>query len=96
MLFQIVPLSQRSGVLEWCQNTQPLSSYLINAHRRYYPEDFPVKHCRELVRVSTCREMRHECLVCRFNCKDDFKVLVMVAVAVIVVVVIKKNAKHVC
>ncbi|KAJ9577913.1 hypothetical protein L9F63_025226, partial [Diploptera punctata] len=50
--YKIVPLSQRSGVLEWCQNTQPLSSYLTGAngaHERYYPEDRSVKECRTLI-----------------------------------------------
>ena len=49
--FKVVPLSQRSGILEWCVNTIELGEYLLGpkkdkvvqfklgAHQRYHPED---------------------------------------------------------
>ena len=49
--FKVVPLSQRSGILEWCVNTIELGEYLLGpkkdkvvqfklgAHGRYHPED---------------------------------------------------------
>ncbi len=33
--YKVIPLSPRSGVLEWVQNTCPLRSYLIPAHLRF-------------------------------------------------------------
>ncbi|KAG8452945.1 hypothetical protein GDO86_004664 [Hymenochirus boettgeri] len=37
--YKVVPLSQRSGVLEWCTGTVPIGEYLVNAedgaHKRY-------------------------------------------------------------
>ncbi|XP_068082647.1 serine-protein kinase ATM [Anabrus simplex] len=54
--YKVVPLSQRSGIIEWCQNTQPLSAYLtgedqkMGAHRKYYPQDLPPHKCREKFR----------------------------------------------
>lgn len=27
--YKVVPLSKRSGILEWCQNTMPIGSYLV-------------------------------------------------------------------
>lgn len=39
--YHVVPLSQRVGVLEWCQNTCPLGQWLLrgsdSAHARYSP-----------------------------------------------------------
>lgn len=49
----VVPLSQRSGILEWCENTIPLSEYLVGSHRnkgaheRYFPNDDKPSQCRE-------------------------------------------------
>ena len=48
-----MPLSQRSGVLEWCANTMPIKDYLIGmdmdsgAHRRYHPHDLRPRECRK-------------------------------------------------
>ena len=42
--YRIVPLSQRSGLLEWCSNTMPIGTLLVGdnrksgAHGRYYPD----------------------------------------------------------
>ena len=42
--FKVVPLSQRSGILEWCVNTEPISDFLIGtdknsgAHKKYNPK----------------------------------------------------------
>ncbi|KAF8778750.1 Serine-protein kinase ATM like protein [Argiope bruennichi] len=38
--YKVVPVSRRSGVLQWCEGTQVLSHYLVGpggAHARYYP-----------------------------------------------------------
>lgn len=49
----VVPLSQRSGILEWCVNTMPLTDYLVGsssnkgAHERFRPEDWPPNDCRK-------------------------------------------------
>ena len=55
--YRVVPLSQRSGVLEWCQNTMPLSVFLIGgdncsgAHAKYHPRDLTAKECRTALSV---------------------------------------------
>ncbi|XP_006899108.1 PREDICTED: serine-protein kinase ATM [Elephantulus edwardii] len=47
--YKVVPLSQRSGVLEWCTGTVPIGEFLVNhevgAHRRYRPKDFNANQC---------------------------------------------------
>lgn len=57
--YKVVPLSQRSGIVEWCSNTLPLAEYLIGtgtnnggAHQRYRPQDLKVSKCREVFTVS--------------------------------------------
>lgn len=53
---QVVPLSQRSGVLEWCTGTIPIGEYLVNneegAHKRYRPNDFSASQCQKKMMVS--------------------------------------------
>lgn len=49
----VVPLSQRSGILEWCENTIPLSDYLVGskrekgAHERFFAKDNTPSQCRK-------------------------------------------------
>ncbi|XP_010608942.1 serine-protein kinase ATM isoform X3 [Fukomys damarensis] len=49
--YKVVPLSQRSGVLEWCTGTVPIGEFLINneggAHKRYRPMDFSAFQCQK-------------------------------------------------
>lgn len=54
--YKVVPLSQRSGIIEWCENTQPLSLYLTGedgksgAHKTFYPQDISAYECRTMIR----------------------------------------------
>ena len=52
----MVPLSQRSGVVEWCEGTVPFGVYLVHpkegAHVRYNPHDWPNNTCRKRMEVS--------------------------------------------
>ncbi|XP_078513177.1 serine-protein kinase ATM [Lissotriton helveticus] len=49
--YKVVPLSQRSGVLEWCTGTVPIGEYLVNAdsgaHKRYRPNDISSLQCQK-------------------------------------------------
>lgn len=47
--YKVVPLSYRSGVIEFVQNTMPLMSYLDSAHVTYYPKDWKTNVCRKYV-----------------------------------------------
>ena len=48
---QVIPLSQCSGLLEWCEGTVPIGDYLYvghgAAHERYHPHDLTALHCRK-------------------------------------------------
>ncbi|CAF0940395.1 unnamed protein product, partial [Brachionus calyciflorus] len=63
--YKIIPLSQKSGVLEWCQNTITIGNWLIGenqdggAHKKYEPND---------LRFDECKRILHE--ACQQN--DDF------------------------
>ncbi|CAH8656684.1 unnamed protein product [Schistosoma margrebowiei] len=43
--YKVIPMAQRSGVIEWCEDTVPLGDWLANertgAHQRYRPHDMP-------------------------------------------------------
>ncbi|NXJ58989.1 ATM kinase, partial [Rostratula benghalensis] len=49
--YKVVPLSQRSGVLEWCSGTTPIGEFLVNAeegaHKRYRPKDYSTHDCHK-------------------------------------------------
>lgn len=48
---------QRTGILEWCENTIPIGLYLCGdntvqgAHKKYRPKDYSVRKCRTLSMV---------------------------------------------
>ncbi|XP_011193336.2 serine/threonine-protein kinase ATM [Zeugodacus cucurbitae] len=52
--YKVVPLSMRSGILEWCENTVPIGVYLgsgsdkSGAHRKYRPDDITPHKCRQI------------------------------------------------
>jgi ataxia telangiectasia mutated family protein len=54
--YKVVPLSQRTGILEWCENTQTFGDYLVNpengAHQKYRPNDYQPMECRRKMLVS--------------------------------------------
>jgi len=53
-LLKVVPMSQRSGILEWCEGTVPMGEYLIGvngAHQRYRPDDWKAIDCRRAMSV---------------------------------------------
>lgn len=56
--YRVVPLTQRSGILEWCANTLPLAVYLVGtpkqlgAHERFHPDDLKPNYCRKVISVS--------------------------------------------
>uniref|UniRef100_A0A8C3XBW8 non-specific serine/threonine protein kinase n=1 Tax=Cyanoderma ruficeps TaxID=181631 RepID=A0A8C3XBW8_9PASS len=51
--YKVVPLSQRSGVLEWCSGTTPIGEFLVNteegAHKRYRPKDYSSMQCHKIL-----------------------------------------------
>ncbi|KAM7347211.1 serine/threonine-protein kinase tefu isoform 2-T3 [Cochliomyia hominivorax] len=46
--YKVVPLSTRSGLLEWCENTIPIGIYLNGARKKYRPKEYSVSKCRQL------------------------------------------------
>lgn len=64
--YVIVPLSQRSGILEWCENTMPLTDYLVGtskrkgAHERFRPQDWTPKDCRKKLEQTPWRKSPFE------------------------------------
>ncbi|XP_059502620.1 serine-protein kinase ATM isoform X2 [Stegostoma tigrinum] len=60
--YKVIPLSQRSGILEWCTGTVPIGEYLVNpnegAHKRYRPKDWSSLDCRK--RMSEAQKLSFE------------------------------------
>ncbi|KAH7384291.1 hypothetical protein DE146DRAFT_222027 [Phaeosphaeria sp. MPI-PUGE-AT-0046c] len=45
--YKVLPLSTRSGLMEFVQNTIPLHLWVMPAHERYYPNDYKSDRCRK-------------------------------------------------
>ncbi|ROV89909.1 hypothetical protein VSDG_08244 [Cytospora chrysosperma] len=66
-IYKVLPLTARTGLIEFVANTVPLHDWLMPAHERYYPKDMKVSHCRKEIsnvasrttdiRVSTYRKV---------------------------------------
>ncbi|XP_043247163.1 serine-protein kinase ATM-like [Amphibalanus amphitrite] len=71
--YKVVPLSQRSGLIEWCVDTQPLADYLADkrggAHVRYRPDDMTPAEARRAMQTvakkSADQKRRAFAEVCR-------------------------------
>lgn len=56
-IFQVIPLSQQSGIAEWCEGTMSLSDYLVGknsiqgAHEKYRPDDLLPIEARSVIKV---------------------------------------------
>lgn len=60
--YKVVPLSKRSGILEWCQDTIPIGNYLYsgdNAHVKYHPNDWKVSDCRKKFEATKTTEEKY-------------------------------------
>lgn len=65
--YKVMPLTARSGLMEFVANTEPLHEWLMPAHERYNPNDMKPSRCRKFindvqldslnVRISTYRKV---------------------------------------
>ncbi|KAK6170767.1 hypothetical protein SNE40_019079 [Patella caerulea] len=74
--YKVIPLSQRSGILEWCEGTQPLGDYLVGnssvkgAHSKYRPQDLaPLDARRVLQNVHNSSDVRKKYRVFKEVCQ---------------------------
>ncbi|KAF2744994.1 hypothetical protein M011DRAFT_470010 [Sporormia fimetaria CBS 119925] len=51
--YKVLPLSTRSGLMEFVQNTIPLHQWVMPAHERYYPSDWKPDKCRK--EIQNCQ-----------------------------------------
>ncbi|KAL4233543.1 hypothetical protein ACF0H5_008223 [Mactra antiquata] len=61
--YKVIPLSQRSGLLEWCEGTRPIGEYLIGkngAHTRYRPKDLTSFECRNRLTDATTTDQKYK------------------------------------
>ena len=66
--YKVIPLSTRSGILEWCQNTIPIGMYITEARKKYRPKEYSVHKCRQLASVS-CNIHMFYLFIIFFFCK---------------------------
>ncbi|KAI8932150.1 Serine/threonine-protein kinase tel1 [Plenodomus lindquistii] len=51
--YKVLPLSTRSGLMEFVQNTVPLHLWVMPAHEKYYPSDYKPDRCRK--EIGACQ-----------------------------------------
>lgn len=51
--YKVLPLSTRSGLMEFVQNTIPLHQWVMPAHEKYYPNDWKSERCRR--EIAACQ-----------------------------------------
>ncbi|KAL3277397.1 hypothetical protein HHI36_012746 [Cryptolaemus montrouzieri] len=76
--YKIIPLSMRSGVLEWAKNTMPIGLYLLGddenmgAHQIYRPQDKSPSQCRKTMKDAANSNAEQKLIVFRRIC-ENFK-----------------------
>ncbi|XP_026541131.1 serine-protein kinase ATM isoform X1 [Notechis scutatus] len=72
--YKVVPLSQRSGVLEWCTGTIPLGEFLINtdssAHKRYRPQDYSSLDCQKKMLAAQKKDFEEKYTIFMDICQN--------------------------
>ncbi|XP_040439477.1 serine-protein kinase ATM isoform X2 [Falco naumanni] len=72
--YKVVPLSQRSGVLEWCSGTTPIGEFLVNveegAHKRYRPKDYSSYECQKIMTDAQKKHSEEKCNIFMEVCKN--------------------------
>ncbi len=51
-----MPLSARTGILEWVDDTMPIGEYLLLAHPRIFKGDLTPNDCRKLMNAEHVRK----------------------------------------
>ncbi|KAF2871547.1 hypothetical protein BDV95DRAFT_606981 [Massariosphaeria phaeospora] len=52
--YKVLPLSTRSGLMEFVPNTIPLHLWVMPAHEKYYPNDWKPEKCRK--EIGACQQ----------------------------------------
>ncbi|XP_026322463.1 serine-protein kinase ATM isoform X2 [Hyposmocoma kahamanoa] len=75
--YKVVPMSRKSGVLEWCEGTMPVGTYLVGnsgAHARYHPQDISAQVARQkLIALYEKRRPNQEKLTAFLKLMKEFR-----------------------
>ncbi|KAF6776622.1 hypothetical protein AHF37_03878 [Paragonimus kellicotti] len=73
LTYKVIPMAQRSGVIEWCEGTIPLGEWLAadrsGAHQRYRPKDMPPGHAKQRLAAVRDRPPERRCAVFEEICE---------------------------
>ncbi|XP_066152379.1 serine-protein kinase ATM isoform X2 [Euwallacea fornicatus] len=74
--YKIVPLSMRSGILEWVANSMPIGEYLcgckeyIGAHKEFRPKDKTPADCKQMFRMCQGKSLENKLAIYNSICKQ--------------------------
>ncbi|XP_039255246.2 serine-protein kinase ATM-like [Styela clava] len=76
--YKVIPLSQRSGLVEWCERTIPIGTYLIGtpsqkdygAHHKYRPNNSLSLECRRKLSAASGKPIHQKLEVFKDICKN--------------------------
>ncbi|EGE85810.2 phosphotidylinositol kinase Tel1 [Blastomyces dermatitidis ATCC 18188] len=63
--YKVLPLTANAGIIEFVQNTIPLTDYLMPAHQRHFPKDMKPNACRKAISDAQPRSLEHRIKVFR-------------------------------
>ncbi|KAF7260459.1 hypothetical protein EG68_02210, partial [Paragonimus skrjabini miyazakii] len=67
LTYKVIPMAQRSGVIEWCEGTIPLGEWLAadhtGAHQRYRPKDMSPGQAKQRLAAVRDRPPERRCAV---------------------------------
>ncbi|KAA3678650.1 ataxia telangiectasia mutated family protein [Paragonimus westermani] len=79
LTYKVIPVAQRSGVIEWCEGTIPLGEWLAadhsGAHQRYRPKDMPPGQAKQRLAAVRDRPPERRCAVFEEICEKLSPVL---------------------
>lgn len=68
--YKVLPLSSRTGIIEFVQNTIPLHNFLMPAHAKYHPKDWKINHCRDEIHRTGDQNAESRIKVFRKVCEN--------------------------
>ncbi|QRV74291.1 phosphatidylinositol 3- and 4-kinase [Ceratobasidium sp. AG-Ba] len=71
--YKVIPLASQAGMLEFVTNTMPLGGWVLNAHRKYHPNDWPPQKCTENLRKARTSGKPQVLLETFMEIRENFK-----------------------
>ncbi|XP_022917596.2 serine-protein kinase ATM [Onthophagus taurus] len=73
--YKVAPLSKRSGVIEWVENSQVLCEHLYKLHNKYRPNDWSCGKCSSQMKSAHLKSNEEKSIVFKRVCENLMPVM---------------------